>query len=94
LLHHPKAIKLLFRASQHAFSASAFHAKCDHIEDTLVLVRTEYGKTIGGFTHYKWNKDLSGTYVHDEGRKAFMFQLDLQHYMPACLKEYLIRNEK
>ena len=47
-------VEILFRASEHGFSAKAFHEKCDNQEDTLVLVRTEFGKTIGGYTHYPW----------------------------------------
>ena len=50
----PNEVKLLFRASEHNFSAKAFHQKCDNIEDTLVLIRTQFGKTIGGYTHYPW----------------------------------------
>ena len=45
-------IKKLFKASEHNFRAVAFHKKCNNISDTLVLVRTEFGKIIGGFTHY------------------------------------------
>ena len=47
-------VERLFRASEHSFSADAFHNKCDNKEDTLVLIRTEFGKTIGGYTHYYW----------------------------------------
>ena len=45
-------VQRLFRASEHDFSPAAFHHYCENKEDTLVLVRTKYGKTIGGFTHY------------------------------------------
>ena len=47
-------VERLFRASEHGFSAKVFHQKCDKQEDTLVLVHTEFGKTIGGYTHYPW----------------------------------------
>mgnify|MGYP001954561276 CR=1 FL=1 len=49
-LNRPKRMDLLFRASDHFFRASSFHAKCDNKANTVVLVRTEFGKTIGGFT--------------------------------------------
>jgi hypothetical protein len=55
-LGYPSKIQLIFRASQHNFEAAAFHEHCDNIEDTLVLAKTEFGKTIAGFTHYKWNE--------------------------------------
>ena len=39
-LDRPKKMDLIFRASQHYFSAGAFHHKCDNVEDTLVLIKT------------------------------------------------------
>ena len=53
-LCRPSALKLLFRASEHSFSAEAFHEHCDKAEDTFVLVRTEFGKTIAGYSGYTW----------------------------------------
>ena len=53
-LCRPSALKLLFRASEHSFSAEAFHRHCDRAEDTFVLVRTEFGKTIAGYSGYTW----------------------------------------
>ena len=55
-LCRPSEMKLLFRASQHSFSAKAFHQRCDKTEDTLVLVRTEFGKTLGGYSGYSWKE--------------------------------------
>ena len=69
--------ELMFRASKHDFSAKAFHKKCDNHEDTLVLVRTEFGRTIGGYTHYPWTSPDSVEYVIDSGRRAFLFSLDM-----------------
>ena len=54
ILNKPNRMDLLFRASEHDFRAAAFHEKCDNKADTVVLVRTEFGKTIGGYTHYPW----------------------------------------
>ena len=67
-LSHPKQLRLLFRASEHGFSAAKFHEHCDNIENTLTLVRTEFGKTVGGFTKYKWNQVSSCSYVNNSGR--------------------------
>ena len=50
-----KKLNLLFQASEHQYSAKEFHKMCDGIEDTLVLIRAEFGKTVAGFTHYKWD---------------------------------------
>jgi len=78
-LNYPVDMKLIFRASEHSFSALAFHLKCDNIPDTLTIVRTEFGKTVAGFSHYIWNKPTrKDKYVDDEERKTFLLQLDLQ----------------
>lgn len=62
ILNKPKNVELLYRASENGYTASNFHSKCDKIPNTLVLVRTEFGKTIGGFTQYNWNA-VSNSYV-------------------------------
>ena len=75
-------MQLIFRASEHSFSSQTFHEKCDGIADTLTLIRTEFGKTIAGFTHYKWSSDNSndkfGKFVDDSEQKAFILSLDLK----------------
>ena len=48
-------LELLFRASEHSFSAKAFHDHCDGIKDTLTLVRTDIGRTIAGYSEYRWD---------------------------------------
>jgi hypothetical protein len=52
------SLKLLFRASDHGFSSESFHKFCDHIPHTLVLIKTNYNKIIGGYTPLKWNKEV------------------------------------
>ena len=79
-------IEKLFKASENGFRAAAFHEKCDNISDTLVLVRTEFGKTIGGFTHYPW-LPKSPEWFSDAGRRAFIFSLDMQEkFVPISNK--------
>ena len=75
-LQYPKKVELLFRASEHKFSAAIFHKKCDNIADTFTLVKTEFGKIIGGYTHYKWNA-VKQKYVTDENMKAFLLSFDM-----------------
>ena len=55
-LCRPSALNLLFRASEHSFSEKTFHKLCDKTLDTFVLVRTEFGKTLGGYSHYSWEE--------------------------------------
>ena len=85
-MNHPKQLKLIFRASQHNFSAKAFHLHCDKYQDTLLLVRTNYGRTLGGYSHYKWMNDekmikegMDRNTVIDEKRRTFLLQVDEQH---------------
>jgi hypothetical protein len=47
-------IQLLYRATQHNFSAKTFHKICDGKANTLTLVKTEYGKLAGGFCAIPW----------------------------------------
>ena len=80
-LNNPKKLELLYRASENGFSAAAFHQKCDNVADTLTIVRTEFGRTIAGFTKYTWNTVKDGNYVNDSGRHAFLLSLDLRQKM-------------
>ena len=91
ILGNPIRIEKLFRASEHGFRAVAFHEKCNNINDTLVLVRTEFGKTIGGFTHYPWLPGNTGN-VYDAGRRAFVFSVDMKEKFVPQRDGYLICN--
>ena len=72
-------MKLLFRASEHGFSAKEFHRWCDGKAPTLVVVRTNYGKTLGGYTPVPW-KSVGGygEVVADGSGTSFMFSCDLK----------------
>jgi hypothetical protein len=63
----PFKLTRIFRASEHDFKAAAFHERCDDLENTFMLVKTQFGKTIGGFTKYKWNA-ANQDYVKDKGK--------------------------
>ena len=73
-----KGLQLLFRASEHGFKAAKFHEKCDNTSHTLTLVRTEFGKTIGGYTPIHWNAVQSGDYAPDPSLASFVFSMDLR----------------
>ena len=84
MLEKPRRVERIFKASDHNFKVEAFHKHCDNIEDTLVLVNTEFGKVIGGFTHYPWKSPAHfEEEVKDKARKAFIFSLDMKEkYVP------------
>ena len=78
-LNKPKKLQLLFRASEHQFKAKAFHKHCDGIANTFVIARTDFGKTIAGFTCHKWestNKSVNG-----EAEGTFLLQINLLQKM-------------
>ena len=85
LLDQPKKIDRIFRASEHNFSIKAFHKLCDNIGDTVVLIRTEFGRTVGGYTHQPWSSE--GKWVSDPEGHSFIFSLDLnEKYVPTQTK--------
>ena len=86
-LNKPKKLKLLFRASEHQFKGKAFHKHCDGIADTFVIARTDFGKTIAGFTRLKW--ESTGKWVKGEAKGAFLLQVDLMQKM-SHRNEYVI----
>jgi hypothetical protein len=47
--------KLLYRATLDGFQATTFHAKCDRISKTLVIIRSTSGNVFGGFTTQTWD---------------------------------------
>ena len=75
-----KKANLLYRASENNFSIGEFHRKCDGEADTLVLVRTEFNKTIGGYTPIPW-KSSANTLHADIRGDSFLFSLSLKQKM-------------
>jgi hypothetical protein len=58
---------LLYRASEHEFSVKEFHRLCDGETNTLVLVKTEFNKIIGGFTPIPWRSTANT--LHSDVRR-------------------------
>jgi len=63
----------IFSTNEDGDSAEAFHAKCDNIENTVILVKSKKYKRFGGYTKKKWNHN-NGSYSNDS--KAFLFNLN------------------
>ena len=55
ILDKPKKSQLLYRGSEHNFSALKFHELCDSYPHTLTIVKNEFKKIIGGYTPLIWN---------------------------------------
>ena len=61
--------KLIYRASEHGYTASSFHERCDNVTPTLVIIKSHNDCIFGGFTTQTWkvvHPDNYGCiYYHD-----------------------------
>ena len=48
-------LKLLYRASEHDYSAKSFHEYCDDKGPTLVVIKSTNGCVFGGYTTESWS---------------------------------------
>ena len=49
--------KLLYRASEHDYTAKSFHEYCDNKRPTLILIKSSGGWIFGGYTTQSWSGD-------------------------------------
>lgn len=49
-------MQLRFRASDHGFTAKDFHAHCDNIPNTIIIIQSASDYVFGGFTSKMWNE--------------------------------------
>ncbi len=54
-------MKLLYRASEHGYTAESFHEYCDAKGPTLVIIKSEGGWIFGGYTTQSWSG--AGIYI-------------------------------
>ena len=47
--------KLLYRASEHQYSAESFHEYCDNKGSTLIIIKSNGGWIFGGYTTKSWD---------------------------------------
>jgi BTB/POZ domain-containing protein KCTD9 len=66
-------LKLLFKAKRDGFKAIDFHSRCDDKGPTICVIKSELGKTFGGYFNLNWHS--SNSWIPGEG-KSFIFQLD------------------
>ena len=60
--------KLLYRASEHGYSAESFHEYCDDKGPTLIVIKSSGGWIFGGYTTQSWkvvHPDESGSICCD-----------------------------
>ena len=64
--------KLIFKASVDGSLPNAFHNNCDNKGPTIIFIKINNGKRIGGYTSVSW--DRNNEFKPDEN--AFLFSLD------------------
>ena len=82
-----KKIKKLYQATIDGGDPINFHSKCDNIENTLVIIKSEGFRRFGGFTPIPWKSSIKN-YISDHSLKTFVFSLDNKKIY------YLIKKEK
>ncbi|OTF81296.1 hypothetical protein BLA29_006160 [Euroglyphus maynei] len=73
--HDKQRWRLIFRASEHKFSAEAFHNYCDGISPTFILILSTKGYLSGGFSDIPWTSGNRGRGCYASSEKSFLFRL-------------------
>jgi hypothetical protein len=66
-------LNLIYKAKRDGFKCIDFHSICDNKGATICLIKSEHGKTFGGFTNLNWHSKEG--YFAGKGM-SFIFQLD------------------
>jgi len=81
---------LIYQASTDGFSSRIFHAKCNGILGTLVVIRAGINEIFGGYTEADW----SGSWEYKFDSNAFIFSLvntyNITVKMPVIIPQYAI----
>jgi BTB/POZ domain-containing protein KCTD9 len=48
-------LNLIYKAKRDGFTPGDFHSRCDNKGPTICVIKSEHGKTFGGFTNLSWN---------------------------------------
>ncbi len=61
----------MYRASRDGFSGKDFHSRCDRMEKTLTVIKSESGNVFGGYTDKAGTSDNK----YETDSSAFLFSL-------------------
>ena len=50
--------KLIYRASEHNYTAESFHKHCNDIGPTLIMIKSTNGWIFGGYTTQSWSGSI------------------------------------
>lgn len=82
-------LSLLFKASIHGFTGTAFHQRCDARGPTLSVGYNNNGNVFGGYTSASFSQ--SGQYVNDQTAFLFTFSGDKLTKYPTANSSYAVR---
>ncbi|KAF2071102.1 hypothetical protein CYY_007588 [Polysphondylium violaceum] len=83
------SFKIIYRASDHGFSALSFHSACDGEGPTVTVIKTTDGCVFGGYNSQSW---ISAKKFNGFDENCFIFTLVNKHgipptkYIPASTK--------
>ncbi|KAK8800763.1 hypothetical protein WA158_000088 [Blastocystis sp. Blastoise] len=90
-----KKWKLLYRASEHDYSAKEFHKYCDKKGETVTLIKhighNDHVNIFGGYTDQNWVSPKTGYYISTS--HEFVFTLSNEHFIPPTLYNYTNSNK-
>ena len=75
-------LQLLFRASDHKWSAKEFHNRCNNKGPTVTIVKSSVGRLSGGFAKTSWQSKKEG---YQDDPHAFLFSIDSELTFPCIV---------
>ena len=75
-------LKRIYEFSVDGKKVADFHRCCDHVEKTLLVVKSTTDRIFGGYTHLGWDSHSH----HKLDPKAFLFSLENKFGMPRIIK--------
>ena len=77
-----RRFSLLFRASDHKYSAAKFHEHCDYKGPTISIIKSNFGNIFGGYTSKSWTSE--NRQKRDENAFLFLVASDDQKLRNKC----------
>ena len=67
---------MLYRASEHNFTANSFHEKCENHGPTITIIESNFGNIFGGYLDVPW-PTINEKSI--KSRNMFLFLLKSNH---------------
>lgn len=68
----------IFKATEDGFISSSFYAKAESKSPTLIIMKNNFGKIIGGFTSIAWKTPLNSIdFLEDPNKSGFLFSINI-----------------